>query len=32
MLGYWKRPDANETVFIDIDGKKFMRTGDLGAL
>jgi len=30
MQGYWQRPEANETVFIDIGGKKFMRTGDLG--
>jgi fatty-acyl-CoA synthase len=30
MLGYWQRPEANEAVFIDIGGKKFMRTGDLG--
>jgi fatty-acyl-CoA synthase len=30
MQGYWQRPDANESVFIDIGGKKFMRTGDLG--
>jgi fatty-acyl-CoA synthase len=30
MLGYWQRPEANETVFIDIAGKKYMRTGDLG--
>lgn len=30
MQGYWQRPDANETVFIEIDGKRFLRTGDLG--
>jgi fatty-acyl-CoA synthase len=30
MQGYWQRPDANESVFIDIGDKKFMRTGDLG--
>jgi fatty-acyl-CoA synthase len=30
MQGYWQRPDADEVVFIDIGGKKFMRTGDLG--
>ncbi len=29
MLGYWKRPDANNETFIDIDGKRWMRTGDL---
>ena len=30
MQGYWQRPDADEAIFIDIGGKKFMRTGDLG--
>ncbi len=30
MLGYWQRPDANDASFIDIGGKKFLRTGDLG--
>ncbi len=30
MLGYWERPDANEAVFIEIDGRKYLRTGDLG--
>ncbi len=29
MLGYWKRPDANAETFIEIDGKRWMRTGDL---
>jgi long-chain acyl-CoA synthetase len=29
MLGYWKRPDANQETFIEIDGKRWMRTGDL---
>ncbi|MES2424555.1 MAG: long-chain fatty acid--CoA ligase [Pseudomonadota bacterium] len=28
--GYWKRPEATAEVFIDFDGKKFFRTGDLG--
>jgi fatty-acyl-CoA synthase len=28
--GYWKRPDATRAAFIEIDGKKFFRTGDLG--
>lgn len=29
MEGYWKRPDANEETFVEIDGKRWMRTGDL---
>lgn len=28
--GYWRREDATEMAFITIDGKRFMRTGDLG--
>ena len=28
--GYWKRPEATEAAFIDFDGKRFFRTGDLG--
>ena len=28
--GYWKRPDATEAAFIDFNGKKFFRSGDLG--
>ncbi len=28
--GYWKRPDATAEAFIEIDGKQFLRTGDLG--
>ncbi len=28
--GYWKRPDATRDAFIEIDGKQFLRTGDLG--
>ncbi|CAB1068737.1 Long-chain-fatty-acid--CoA ligase (EC [Olavius algarvensis Delta 1 endosymbiont] len=29
MQGYWKRPDADAETFIEIDGKKWLRTGDL---
>ena len=28
--GYWNNPDANATCFVEIDGKRFFRTGDLG--
>ena len=28
--GYWKQPKATEEAFLEIDGKKFFRTGDLG--
>ena len=30
MRGYWKRPDADKEVFIERDGLRFLRTGDLG--
>jgi len=29
MTGYWKRPDADEETFVEIDGIRWMRTGDL---
>ncbi|HTT38068.1 MAG TPA: long-chain fatty acid--CoA ligase [Burkholderiales bacterium] len=28
--GYWKNPDATAACFVEIDGKRFFRTGDLG--
>ncbi|MFO7704077.1 MAG: long-chain-fatty-acid--CoA ligase [Halopseudomonas sp.] len=28
--GYWKRPQATEEAFVELDGKRFFRTGDLG--
>lgn len=28
--GYWNRPDATAEVFFERDGKRFLRTGDLG--
>lgn len=28
--GYWKRPDATASAFIELDGKRFFRSGDLG--
>ena len=30
--GYWKRPDATRAAFVEIDGKRFFRTGDLGRM
>ena len=30
--GYWKRPDATEAAFIEFEGKKFFRSGDLGRM
>jgi long-chain acyl-CoA synthetase len=30
MLGYWNKPEANESMFREIDGKKFLLTGDIG--
>ena len=28
--GYWKREDATKAAFVEIDGKSFFRSGDLG--
>jgi long-chain acyl-CoA synthetase len=29
MQGYWKRDEDNKKIFLDVDGMRFMRTGDL---
>jgi long-chain acyl-CoA synthetase len=29
MQGYWKRPESDAETFLEIDGKKWLRTGDL---
>ena len=28
--GYWKNPEATAAAFIELDGKQFFRSGDLG--
>ncbi|AAB89737.1 MULTISPECIES: long-chain fatty acid--CoA ligase [Archaeoglobus] len=28
--GYWNKPEETEKAFIEIDGKRYFRTGDLG--
>ncbi|MGC4049722.1 MAG: AMP-binding protein [Paludibaculum sp.] len=30
LQGYWNRPQAKSQFFIEISGKRFLRTGDLG--
>lgn len=29
MQGYWNNPQATQDTFIELDGKRFLRTGDL---
>lgn len=28
--GYWRRPDATAAAFVELDGRRFFRTGDIG--
>ena len=28
--GYWKQPEATAAAFVELDGKRFFRSGDLG--
>ena len=30
--GYWKKPEDTARAFIELDGKRFFRTGDLGRI
>jgi fatty-acyl-CoA synthase len=30
FLGYWNQPDETAQAFVELDGKRFFRTGDLG--
>ncbi|OPX40515.1 MAG: long-chain fatty acid--CoA ligase [Deltaproteobacteria bacterium] len=30
MLGYWNKPEANKEVFREIEGKRYLLTGDIG--
>ena len=30
--GYWRHPDATEAAFVEFEGKRFFRTGDLGRM
>jgi fatty-acyl-CoA synthase len=30
--GYWRHPEATAAAFVEIDGKRFFRTGDLGRM
>ena len=29
MLGYWNKPEESSKVFLEIDGERWMRTGDI---
>lgn len=32
FLGYWNRPEQSAQAFLEIEGKRFLRTGDLGRI
>ncbi len=32
FLGYWNRPEASAEAFVEIDGKRWFRSGDIGRI
>lgn len=32
LRGYWRQPEASAEAFIDLDGQRYLRTGDLGRI
>jgi long-chain acyl-CoA synthetase len=32
MMGYWNKPEATAAVFVEIDGERWLRTGDMGRM
>jgi len=32
MLGYWNRPEAGQQVFVEADGLRWLRTGDIATI
>jgi fatty-acyl-CoA synthase len=32
FLGYWNKPEETNAAFIDLEGRRFFRTGDLGRI
>jgi fatty-acyl-CoA synthase len=30
FMGYWRQPEATAAAFVEIDGERYFRTGDLG--
>ena len=32
MQGYWRQPEATQQAFVEIEGKRFLRSGDLGRI
>lgn len=32
MAGYWNQPEATEDAFVDVDGVRYLRTGDAGEI